>query len=142
MKANFLTQVAGIGTDILSVNRFSCTLDRFRERFLLRVFTDCEMDYCLARSQKQSVLSLVARFCVKEATFKALRVRIGYNGFGFKDVFIKNELSGSPCLCFSKRLKKWVREERNVVYQHVSLSHCNEFVQAFVVLESVVRVRS
>lgn len=56
-----------IGVDIVEVNRIRQAVDRWGERFLHRVYTPAEIDYCAGRAQ-----SLASRFAAKEAVSKAL----------------------------------------------------------------------
>jgi holo-[acyl-carrier protein] synthase len=56
-----------IGVDIVEVQRIEQAVGRWGDRFLRRVFTPAEIDYCAGRAQ-----SLAARFAAKEAVSKAL----------------------------------------------------------------------
>ncbi len=62
-----------IGTDIEDINRFY----NKDEKFLNRIFTQRELDYCL--NKKNPSCHLCARFCAKEAVIKALGEKIPYN---------------------------------------------------------------
>ena len=63
-----------VGIDLVMVSRISESLERFGDRFLRRVFTDCEIAYAAA-APAHTAQRLAARFAAKEATIKALRVR-------------------------------------------------------------------
>ena len=56
-----------IGVDIVEVHRIEQAVARWGDRFLRRVFTAAEIEYCAGRAQ-----SLAARFAAKEAVSKAL----------------------------------------------------------------------
>ena len=59
-----------IGVDIEQISRFE-NKDRIRDKkFLERIFTLSELEYCY--SKKNFASSLCARFCAKEAVIKAL----------------------------------------------------------------------
>ncbi len=62
--------IRGVGTDIVSVERFRRAGARWGDRFFTRVFTDAELAYCRAR--KDPYPHLAARFAAKEAVIKAL----------------------------------------------------------------------
>jgi holo-[acyl-carrier protein] synthase len=62
--------VIGIGIDIEEVARVGDLLTRYGDRFITRIFTDGEADYCLGRRVPSQ--HLAARFCAKEAAMKAL----------------------------------------------------------------------
>jgi holo-[acyl-carrier protein] synthase len=61
-----------IGTDIVSVARIRASLERFGERFEVRLFTAAERDYCL-RMGGRAAEHFAARFAAKEAVLKLLR---------------------------------------------------------------------
>lgn len=62
--------IVGTGLDATEIGRIAQAIDRYGERFLRRVFTQGELDYCLARRDAAS--SFAARFAAKEAAMKAL----------------------------------------------------------------------
>ncbi|WP_166511969.1 holo-ACP synthase [Desulfallas thermosapovorans] len=61
--------IIGIGTDIIEITRIEKAARR-RERFLRRVFTSGEINFCMRRRNPWPCLA--ARFAAKEAVFKAL----------------------------------------------------------------------
>lgn len=77
--------VIGIGTDIVDVERIRRSHERHGERFLNRIYTQTEQDYCLGMSNPYP--HLAARFAAKEAASKAFSTGIGA-GFGWKTVSI------------------------------------------------------
>jgi holo-[acyl-carrier protein] synthase len=62
--------IIGLGFDATDIPRVREVIARYGERFLRRVFTEGEIDYCMR--QRDPVPSLAARFASKEATMKAL----------------------------------------------------------------------
>jgi holo-[acyl-carrier protein] synthase len=56
-----------VGVDIIEIHRVAAVIERWREKFLQRVYTDAELRYCRGR-----VPELAARFAGKEAITKAL----------------------------------------------------------------------
>ena len=64
--------VAGVGIDLMDIDRFERALER-RPRLALRLFTDGERAY--AQTRARPALHLAARFCAKEAVAKALTLR-------------------------------------------------------------------
>jgi holo-[acyl-carrier protein] synthase len=72
-------QVAGIGIDLLEIERLERALER-RPRLAERLFTDHERAYAAARARPGQ--HLAARFCAKEAVAKAL----GMTAWSFQDV--------------------------------------------------------
>ena len=62
--------ILGTGLDLVEVARIAGLVERHGERFLQRVFTPAELDYCLPRAARDQ--HLAGRFAAKEAVFKAL----------------------------------------------------------------------
>ena len=62
-----------VGVDIVGVSEVAQSLDRFGARYVRRVFTDAEAEYCGAVTGRAAAARFAARFAAKEATFKALR---------------------------------------------------------------------
>ncbi|MBI5117388.1 holo-ACP synthase [Candidatus Poribacteria bacterium] len=60
----------GTGIDIVEVERIEKMLSRRKEKFLGRVFTTAETDYCMKKARP--AVHLAARFAAKEAVAKAL----------------------------------------------------------------------
>ena len=62
--------IIGLGFDATDIPRVRGVFERHGERFLRRVFTDAEIEYCMR--QRDPVPSLAGRFASKEAAMKAL----------------------------------------------------------------------
>src|SRR5258706_12086466 len=62
-----------VGTDIVAVAEVARSIELFGDRYLRRVYTDAELEYCLSRGPN-APLHLAARFAAKEAALKALRL--------------------------------------------------------------------
>ncbi len=62
--------ILGTGLDLVEVARIADLVRRHGERFLKRVYTDAELEYCLPRASRD--VHLAGRFAAKEAVFKAL----------------------------------------------------------------------
>ena len=60
-----------VGLDVVSVAEVSAALDRFGRRYVDRVFTPREAEYCRARPTAAERLAV--RFAAKEAAVKALQ---------------------------------------------------------------------
>ncbi len=85
--------------DVIKNSRIEDAVQRFGDRFLNRVFTRRELDYCM--SQKNSVPCLAARWACKEAVLKAF-----YQEFGvllrFKEIEVLGN-SGQPAKVIIRR---------------------------------------
>jgi holo-[acyl-carrier protein] synthase len=115
--------ITGIGVDIIEVDRIK-TLAEKNPRFLQRVFTSKEIEYC--EGKKNKYLHFSARFAVKEAFFKALGRKIKWT-----HVWTTNLPSGKPLLGLTA--------EENFPFDksHVSLSHLTHYAMAIVILEKI-----
>jgi holo-[acyl-carrier protein] synthase len=124
--------VIGIGVDLVEVARIEHSLERFGERFLHRVFTEGEIDYC--RSMPHPARHFAARFAAKEAVSKAFGTGIG-KSMGWKEIDIHRKPSGEPFLVFSGRAEE-LASQRNLRASFISLSHTDHHAVATIVLES------
>jgi len=81
-------EIIGIGTDLIEVSR----MEAFARRSgaLERIFSQEEIDYCLARKNKYEHLAV--RFAAKEAVYKALP----FDGVAFKKIAVSNLSNGRP----------------------------------------------
>lgn len=62
--------IVGIGLDLTELRRIDDALRRHGDRFMRRVFTEGEIEYCTRR--RFSAPHFAARFAAKEAAMKAL----------------------------------------------------------------------
>lgn len=84
--------VKGIGTDIIEIERFKNAVLKGGEKFLHRIFTASEIDYC--RPRKNPYPCYAARFAAKEAVLKALGT--GLAGCRWTDIEIYRVSGGAP----------------------------------------------
>jgi holo-[acyl-carrier protein] synthase len=96
----------GIGIDIIEIERIRNSLRN--PRFLRRILTDKERDYCKRAEQ------VAGRFCAKEAIMKALGRRVPW-----KDIEILNEENGRPIVNLYGKAKE-IANERQII---ISISH-------------------
>lgn len=82
--------VVGIGLDLCPVERMRAAVGRHGDRFVRRIFTAAEADYCNGRGDRRFE-SLAARFAAKEATSKALGAPAG---IGWHDVEVLPATTG------------------------------------------------
>ena len=62
--------IIGSGLDATEIERIGSAIDRYGDKFVLRVFTPGEIAYC--RAKRDFASSFAARFAAKEAAMKAL----------------------------------------------------------------------
>lgn len=124
--------IVGTGIDIAEVPRIRQSIERFGDRFLRRVFTDGEIEYC--SSKANSAERYAARFAAKEAAMKALGT--GWNhGVRWRDCEVTRMPSGRPTLTFHGKAAEFAAKlgAKNAA---LSLSHTAEQAIAQVILEN------
>jgi holo-[acyl-carrier protein] synthase len=123
--------IVGVGIDIVDIRRVRRILERQGERFMRRVFTAGEQEYCLAH--RDAAPYFAARFAAKEALFKALGTGWA-QGVSWLDAEVRRESSGAPRLVLSGGAEVAGRALGTQAI-HVSLSHAEEAAIALVILE-------
>ena len=122
--------IFGIGIDITKIERMKLAVERWGERFLMRVFTKREVEY--SYTKKDPYPSLSVRFAAKEAFIKA----IGRRPFPFREIEVVNLESGMPVIEVKGGLERFLREH-GISRVHLSLTHEREYGIACVILEKL-----
>ena len=123
--------VIGVGTDLMEIARIQQSIARFGERFLERIFTPREIEYCLRK--KNAAESFAARFAAKEAGAKALGTGIS-RGVGWLELEVAREPGGRPTLQLSGRAAERAHS-LGVAHISLSLTHSRDVALAVVVME-------
>ncbi len=87
--------ILGIGNDIIDIRRIAESIERWGDRFLLRVFTEVERAKSDRRANRAA--SYAKRFAAKEACSKALGTGLRAGVF-WRDMGVVNLPSGKPTL--------------------------------------------
>ena len=87
--------IIGLGNDLIDIRRIERTLDKFGDKFVLRVFTDVERAKSDRRANRAA--SYAKRFAAKEACAKALGTGLR-SGVFWRDMGVVNLPSGQPTL--------------------------------------------
>ncbi|MCG8516239.1 MAG: holo-ACP synthase [Halanaerobiales bacterium] len=122
--------IKGLGIDLVKIERFKNIIERWGNKFLERVFTPAELDYC--RDSINYPERLAARFAAKEAAFKMLEGTA--RGVGWHDFEVNNTAKGRPQLFLRGKAAR-LAEEKGIVFIHLSLSHERDFAIAQVIGE-------
>ena len=85
--------VVGIGLDLAEVSQVAGALERHGDRFIHRVFTEHERQYCGVKNVPAQFYA--ARFAAKEAVAKAFGTGIGAE-LGWQDMEVTHAASGAP----------------------------------------------
>jgi holo-[acyl-carrier protein] synthase len=129
--------IIAIGSDLCNIERIQNSLDRFGERFELRVFTETERAKAARRPYTRAG-TYAKRFAAKEAFSKAV-------GTGFKagvfmmDIGVVNAKSGAPTLALTggaaARLAAIIPAGHEA-HVHLTLTDDHPWAQAFVIIEA------
>jgi holo-[acyl-carrier protein] synthase len=115
------------GVDLIEIMRIERAVERLGQRFIQRVFTPTEQEYCRGRGPQ-----LAARFAAKEATAKILGTGIWRNGVNWQQIEVVNEESGKPHLHLSGEAARCA-EQLGLKKWSISLSHSRGDAIAFVI---------
>ncbi|MEJ2897288.1 holo-ACP synthase [Bordetella avium] len=128
--------IAGIGLDLIRIERIAHALERHGERFARKVLGEQEMEKFLARSARDTVRGirfLATRFAAKEAFSKAI-------GLGMRmpmtwtRVQTLNAPGGRPLLVIDQALRPWYDERFGAAY--VSITDESDMAAAYVIVEA------
>jgi holo-[acyl-carrier protein] synthase len=87
--------ILGLGSDSIDIRRIERSIERYGDRFILRIFTDIER----RKSDKRRLraASYAKRFAAKEACAKALGTGLA-DGVFWRDMGVVNLRSGKPTM--------------------------------------------
>lgn len=122
--------IAGIGTDIVEVERIGEKLSR-SEYFKEHVFSPVEIDYC--EKQKYPFVHFAARWAVKEAFLKAFGLKFIGN-HKLPEIETRHDADGKPLIHLTGRTLDEFRE-RGFSEVHVTISHTVHYAVAYIVIE-------
>ena len=123
--------IVGTGIDIAEVPRIREVIERHGQRFLQRVFTEGEIQYCESKANR--VERYAARFAAKEAGMKALGT--GWNhGVRWRDIEVARQPGGRPTLLLHGKAAEFAAKlgTTNIA---LSLTHTSDQAMAQVILE-------
>jgi holo-[acyl-carrier protein] synthase len=89
--------ILGLGSDICDIRRIEHSMERFGDRFLLRVFSELERAKADRRNGQARAGTYAKRFAAKEACAKALGTGFA-RGVFMSDLRVVNLRGGQPTL--------------------------------------------
>lgn len=112
------------GTDIIEIERIKNSIEKLGKKFLNRVFTENEKNYCESKNN-QKYQHYAARFAAKEAAFKALswKIKDKYD-IKWTDFEVLNDEQGKPII------KIYCIDYSGIENIDLSLSHCKKYAIA------------
>jgi holo-[acyl-carrier protein] synthase len=123
--------IKGMGIDIAEVERIKRSVEKFKENFISRIFTEKEQQ--LAENRKDFATFYAGRWAAKEAISKALGCGIGEQ-CSFTDIEILNDANGKP----EAELKGNALEtfkKLNAEFLHITISHEGKNAVAMAIIE-------
>lgn len=130
-------KVAGIGLDIIRVERIQGVFDRYGDKFLNRILGPQEIEVFhrrFARDPRRGIRFLATRFAAKEAFSKAIGLGM-HTPMAWSRMQTVNARGGRPVVVLGEPLKSWYEERFG--FAHVSVTDESDMVAAFVVIETL-----
>ncbi len=124
--------ILGVGVDIVDIGRVEKILALYGERFIGRVFTECESEYACRSVVKRSE-RFAGRFAVKEAVMKVLGTGKS-EGILWKQIETVPGKRGKPELSLHGQARERA-VNMGIASLHVSISHDGGKAIAFVIAE-------
>ncbi|MAW67076.1 MAG: holo-[acyl-carrier-protein] synthase [Chloroflexi bacterium] len=115
------------GTDLIEIDRITNTLETYGERFLKRIYTQHEIDFCNGKAN-----SLAGRFAAKEAVMKLLGT--GIRGVGWKEIEIHRKRGFKPTINLYSRAKN-IANNKGIKNIEISITHSKTMALAVAVGE-------
>jgi holo-[acyl-carrier protein] synthase len=119
-----------VGDDLVENERIRKSFDKFGKRFLDKVYTQEEQDYCLQK--KDPIPHLSARFACKEAFIKAIGIA-GDESMDMKEVELCGNYFGKKNMSLHGKALKLFQESGYDAFS-VSISHTDNYSTAVVIL--------
>ncbi|MBP6018165.1 MAG: holo-ACP synthase [Burkholderiaceae bacterium] len=129
--------VAGIGVDLLRVDRVAQVYARHGQKFVNRILGPQEIEVFqrrLARDPQRGIRFLATRFAAKEAFSKAIGLGMR-SPMAWSRMQTLNQPSGKPGVQLSEPLASWYAQRFGVA--HVSITDESDMVAAFVVVNAL-----
>lgn len=114
------------GIDLVDCQRIEKLRRQHGERFLKRVFTQRELQYC--QSHRFQDERLGGRFAVKEAVMKMLGTG-WHNGIAWTDIETVNDAVGKPSVNLSGEIGR-IAKEMGINQISVSITHTSDLAVA------------
>lgn len=111
-----------LGLDIVEIARIQRAVDRWGQRFLERVYTEAELEFCRNRAPE-----LAVRFAGKEAVMKALGT--GNKGVAWREIEILPNRRHAPIILLHGRARSRAKK-LELKELAISLSHSHEYAIA------------
>ncbi|WP_028358009.1 holo-ACP synthase [Brackiella oedipodis] len=128
--------IAGIGTDLIYIDRIRASYQQFGDKFVRRILGAQEIQKFqqrYARDPQRGMRFLATRFAAKEAFSKAIGLGM-HSPMRWSAMQTLNDPSGKPIVVLSEPLLSWYQQKFGVA--HVSLTDESDLAMAYVIIES------
>jgi holo-[acyl-carrier protein] synthase len=123
--------ILGIGVDMVDIRRMRTGIERFGERFAVKLLSDQELDEF--RAAVDPAAFLAKRFAAKEALVKAMGM--GFReGIQHRQISVAHTPAGQPRFNCQGKISV-VLSEQGVSVCHLSITDEKNYAVAYVVLE-------
>ena len=129
--------IAGIGMDLLRLDRIERVYARHGEKFVRRILGPEEIQTFRTRQQRdpqRGLRFLATRFAAKEAFSKAIGLGM-HSPMAWSRMQTLNQAGGKPRVVLAEPLAGWYRQRFGQA--HISVSDETDTVAAFVVVETL-----
>ncbi len=123
--------ILGIGVDIIEIDRIKSIINRFEYKFLNKIYTENEIEYCINKVNKYQ--HFAARFAAKEAIYKALNEN-EQKIANWKNIEVFNQKNGLPIVKTYGKLKEYLADDKEI---KLSISHSENYVVCFAVINKL-----
>lgn len=123
-------KVLGIGTDLIEVSRVKEACENHSERFINRIFTPEEIEYC--QKKRNPYPYFAARFAAKEAVSKAFSTGIG-KYLDWTSIEVCKGVREEPSIRLDKKGQDLL-EHLDAKRVLISITHTQKLAQAFAVI--------
>ena len=119
-----------VGTDIIEVSRIQKLIKEKGDKFLNRIYTKNEIDYCESKGLNK-YQHYAGRFAAKEAVFKVLNGEtVSESSLTFKNIEILNTNDGAPYVNILDDIMIDCFDMYNV---DISISHIKKYATAIAI---------
>jgi holo-[acyl-carrier protein] synthase len=125
--------IAGVGLDVVDIERVATLLTDKGERALRRLFTEGERAYCEGKAAR--VRHYASRVAAKEAAFKALSGSQAARAIGWREIEVCLDAQGRPGVVLHGRAAARAKD-LGVTRVWVTLTHADTVAAAVVIVET------
>jgi holo-[acyl-carrier protein] synthase len=122
-------EIVGIGSDIVECLRIGRMIERHGELFLLRVFTEREVQYCQHR--RRATEHFAAHWAAKEAILASLGTA-WWRGLSWTDVEVRPDEGNYPRVVLAGSVRE-LAARLNVADVLLTLAHCRAYATAYAI---------